>query len=189
MISQNPDLYEGGDPQSFARQYPYKFYDPTRQTLLSARSNFNSLFAREHDDLNHCKPSQISSSQSGAEWKKQTIYNEGIYKTELCQHHPKTDNGDRVKTGLGWLPSCCAKQLDLPQLPCAPLKPVKTVDAVAKEYVDRRYELALIIGLKQYEVTQRSLATRAANKAEKERLENNAKKEAAREAESPRGSS
>lgn len=182
MTTKTQDLYEGNDPQALARTYPYKYYDPSRQSLSTARANFSGLHLRELDDLSRCKPREMSTSKFSAEHEKQTIFNEGIYKTEPCKYHPKLDNGDRLKTGLGWLPRCCAEQLDLPRLPCEPLKPFKNEDEVLAEYVDRRYELVLIIGLRQHEATQRSLATRAARKAEKDRLESNAKKVVARAA-------
>lgn len=152
------------DPHALAKSYPYKYYDPKRHNVSSCRLNFNELRWGKMDELHKCLPAEIPRTERCAKFDGATLYNEGIYRTEKCEHHPHIDNGDRIKTGLGWLPRCCADSMALPQLPSAPSKRIiRTEDEVNKEFEERGYELSLLLGMFQAERTARSVATRKAN--------------------------
>jgi hypothetical protein len=84
-------------------------------------------------------------------------YDREIY-CKLPMHHSRSIF---VKTSLGWMNLCCAKELGLERLPDTYVQP--TDEQIMAIYAERKHELDLIVKYQQRLSTAKSVATRKAN--------------------------
>lgn len=140
-------------------KHPFKHYSINR-TLFQAAYSLRSLMSSEDYQINSASPNWEMRSEAQAEAKGITqwqCYDREIY-CKLPMHHSRSIF---VKTSLGWMNLCCAKELGLERLPDTYVQP--TEQEIMAIYVERKHELGLIVNYQQRLSTAKSVATRKAN--------------------------
>ncbi|OWS71480.1 hypothetical protein CBI30_06990 [Polynucleobacter aenigmaticus] len=139
--------------------YPFKHYKLSL-CLREASTILSNLVRSEDYQINTASPSWEMRSEAQAEAKgitKWQCYDREIY-CKLPKHHSRSVF---VKTSLGWMQLCCAKELGLERLPNTYVQP--TDEEIMAIYADKKYELGLIVNYQQRLSTAKSVATRKAN--------------------------
>ena len=140
-------------------QYPFMHYKLSL-SLREASTLLSNLVRSEDDQLNTASPNLEMRSEAQAEARgvtKWQCYDREIY-CKLPMHHSRSIF---VKTSLGWMNLCCAKDLGLERLPNTYIQP--TEEEIMAAYAERKHELDLIVKYQQRLSTAKSVATRKAN--------------------------
>lgn len=140
-------------------QYPFKYYSLSL-CLREASSILTSLVRSEDDQLNTASPSWEMKSEAQADARGITKWQN--YDPAMdCKKPKHWANAVFIKTALGWLYLCCAKELGLERLPDTYVRP--SDEQIMAIYADKKHELGLIVNYQQRLSTAKSVATRKAN--------------------------
>lgn len=161
--------------ESYMKGFPFKHYSLERSNLNTLRETKKRLA----EDLDHALKAHgvAKEPRSEAEAEKigLTYWANYDYNSLLCPTHKRVTT--YFKTSEGWMRACCAVVKKLPRLPDTyiPL----TEDQINVQYVERKYELELLISYVQRQRTARAVATRKAKKLAIEEEKLRAEKEQA----------
>ena len=140
-------------------QYPFKYYSLSL-CLREASSILTSLVRSEDDQLNTASPNWEMKSEAQADARGITKWQN--YDPAMdCKKPKHWANAVFIKTALGWLHLCCAKELGLERLPDTYVQP--TEQEIMAIYAERKHELGLIVNYQQRLSTAKSVATKKAN--------------------------
>lgn len=144
-------------------KYHFKYY-PLELPLMKATSLLKNLLRDLEDQLGSIGANYEMKSEAQAE--KRGITQWFTYDPkQYCTQPKHFSRSSFIKTSLGWMHHCCAKDLGLPRLPDTYIEPNK--EEIKNSYEDRKNELELIIQYKKRIATQKGIATK---KAQAEKL-------------------
>jgi len=125
--------------------------------LVEARRLLANLNRSEDDQLRMASPNIEMRSEVEAEARGITRWVN--YDKNLSCNKPKHWARDTfLKTPLGWMQMCCAKELGLERLPNTYIQP--TEEEIYATFEDRKHELGLIVNHWQKIATAKSVATK-----------------------------
>lgn len=144
-------------------KYCFKHYS-LELSLMKATSLLRNLLRDLHDQMGTIGANYEMKSEAQAELR-------GI--TQWCSYNPQEycnqakhySRSVFIKTSLGWMHHCCAKDLGLTRLPDTYIEP--NIDEIKNSFDDRKHELELIIQYKKRQATLKGIATK---KAQSEKL-------------------
>ena len=140
-------------------QYPFKYYSLSL-CLREASSILTSLVRSEDDQLNTASPNWEMKSEAQADARGITKW-QNYDRAMDCKKPKHWANSVFIKTALGWMQMCCAKELGLERLPDTYIQP--TDEQIMAIYAERKHELGLIVNYQQRLSTAKSVATKKAN--------------------------
>ena len=154
-------------------KFSFKYY-PLDLPLMKATSLLKNLLRDLEDRLGTISANYEMRSEAQAEVRGITQWFSYDPK-QYCTKPKHFSRSSFIKTSLGWLHHCCAKDIGLTRLPDTYVEPNK--DEIKNSYEDRKNELELIIQYKKRLATQKGMATKKAQ-AEKLAQERELKKAA-----------
>ena len=155
------------------KKYPFQHYS-LDLPLMKATGLLRNLLRDLDDQVGSIGANYEMRSEAQAEIRGITQW----FSYDPKQYCTKPKHYSRsifIKTSLGWMHHCCAKDLGLPRLPDSYVEPIK--DEIKNSYEDRKNELELIIEFKRRLATLKGMATKKAH-AEKLAQERELKKAA-----------
>ena len=140
-------------------QYPFKHYKLSL-CLREASTLLSNLVRSEDFQIYTASPNWEMKSEAQAEAKGITrwVNYDPKISCDKPRHHAR---GTFVKTLLGWMQLCCAKELGLERLPDTYVQP--SDEQIMAIYAERKHELGLIVNYQQRLSNAKSAATRKAN--------------------------
>lgn len=146
--------------ESYMNMFPFKYYSLERSNLNTLRETKKRL----DEELDHAlKANGVAReprSEAEAEKIGLTYWANYDYNSLQCPSHKRVTTF--IETSEGWMRACCAVAKNLSRLPDTyiPL----TEDQINIQYVERKYELELLISHLQRQRTARAVATRKAKR-------------------------
>ena len=146
--------------ESYMRGFPFKHYSLERSNLNTLRETKKRLAEELDHALNANGVAREPRSEAEAEKIGLTYWANYDYNTLVCPTHKRVTT--YFKTGQGWMRACCEVAKNLSRRPdtYAPL----TEDQINIQYVERKYELELLISHLQRKRTARAQAARKAKR-------------------------
>jgi len=139
--------------------YPFKHYS-LGMSLTQASSLLRGLLSTQDQQLNSASPNYEMRSEIQAEAKGITRWVNYVREVD-CKKPKHFARGTFIKTPLGWMQMCCAKELGLERLPNTYIQPSE--QEIMAIYADKKHELELLVEYKQSLASIKSAATRKAN--------------------------
>ncbi|WP_438979050.1 hypothetical protein [Polynucleobacter sp.] len=146
--------------ESYMKGFPFKYYSLERSNLNTLRETKKRLPEELDHALSANGVAREPRSEAEAEKIGVTYWANYDYTSLSCPTHKRVTA--YFKTHEGWMRACCAVARNLSRLPDVyiPL----TEDQINTQYVERKYELELLISYLQRKRTARAQATRKAKR-------------------------
>nr|WP_315129016.1 hypothetical protein [uncultured Polynucleobacter sp.] len=146
--------------ESYMKGFPFKHYSLERSNLNTLRETKKRLAEELDHALKANGVAREPRSEAEAEKIGLTYWANYDYNTLQCPSHKRVTTF--IKTSEGWMRACCAVAKNLSRLPdtYVPLTEVQ----INIQYVERKYELELLISHLQRQRTARAQATRKAKR-------------------------